>query len=300
MKQPCRQDVPTYKGLQHLPWLINSVINTVTSVTQLIGAVYEQAFEDINLEQRRLIKTVLEYADQVFTYVFVIEMVLKWFAYGFKSYFSNAWCWLDFLIVDVRTRTSQKPVTIATGAMLRWVTCVMIASPGVFCIAGVSGVSDGERPGILWAGSHQVSEDSESSEAPKGPVSLWGHEGETGTLTLVYQKVTCWAVTIYATHGEKFITAVCSAGCSLYTCITQLPCTLTMWPTACPTDLSRLQVNVLLFNDNKPKWSNGDGGTTVEQSSSWRVASFDGVCSRTSACAWPKEGHHWKDSKISM
>lgn len=69
----------------------------------MLVCVCEQAFEDIYLEQRQLIKTVLEYADQVFTYVFVLEMVLKWFAYGFKSYFSNAWCWLDFLIVDVRT-----------------------------------------------------------------------------------------------------------------------------------------------------------------------------------------------------
>ncbi|XP_054463082.1 sodium channel protein type 4 subunit alpha B [Anoplopoma fimbria] len=59
------------------------------------------AFEDIYLEQRQVIKTVLEYADQVFTYVFVLEMILKWVAYGFKTYFTNAWCWLDFLIVDV-------------------------------------------------------------------------------------------------------------------------------------------------------------------------------------------------------
>ncbi|KAM6904663.1 sodium channel protein type 4 subunit alpha B [Xenentodon cancila] len=59
------------------------------------------AFEDIYMEQRRVIKTILEYADQVFTYVFVVEMVLKWAAYGFKTYFTNAWCWLDFLIVDV-------------------------------------------------------------------------------------------------------------------------------------------------------------------------------------------------------
>uniref|UniRef100_A0A7N6A4P9 Sodium channel protein n=1 Tax=Anabas testudineus TaxID=64144 RepID=A0A7N6A4P9_ANATE len=59
------------------------------------------AFEDIYLEQRRVIKIVLEYADQVFTYVFVVEMILKWIAYGFKTYFTNAWCWLDFLIVDV-------------------------------------------------------------------------------------------------------------------------------------------------------------------------------------------------------
>ncbi|XP_026065591.1 sodium channel protein type 4 subunit alpha B-like isoform X1 [Carassius auratus] len=59
------------------------------------------AFEDIYIEQRRVIKIILEYADQVFTYVFVIEMLLKWVAYGFKVYFTNAWCWLDFLIVDV-------------------------------------------------------------------------------------------------------------------------------------------------------------------------------------------------------
>ncbi|KAM9681185.1 sodium channel protein type 5 subunit alpha [Dama dama] len=59
------------------------------------------AFEDIYLEQRKTIKVLLEYADKMFTYVFVLEMLLKWVAYGFKKYFTNAWCWLDFLIVDV-------------------------------------------------------------------------------------------------------------------------------------------------------------------------------------------------------
>lgn len=43
----------------------------------------------------------LEYADKVFTYIFILEMLLKWVAYGFQVYFTNAWCWLDFLIVDV-------------------------------------------------------------------------------------------------------------------------------------------------------------------------------------------------------
>ncbi|KAJ6659318.1 hypothetical protein lerEdw1_019189 [Lerista edwardsae] len=60
-----------------------------------------KAFEDIYLEERKNIKTMLEYADKIFTYVFVLEMLLKWVAYGFKKYFTNAWCWLDFLIVDV-------------------------------------------------------------------------------------------------------------------------------------------------------------------------------------------------------
>ncbi|XP_050797475.1 sodium channel protein type 5 subunit alpha-like isoform X1 [Gopherus flavomarginatus] len=59
------------------------------------------AFEDIYLEERKNIKTLLEYADKIFTYIFVLEMFLKWVAYGFKKYFTNAWCWLDFLIVDV-------------------------------------------------------------------------------------------------------------------------------------------------------------------------------------------------------
>jgi len=62
---------------------------------------HSQAFEDIYIEQRKTIKTMLEYADKVFTYIFILEMLLKWVAYGFQMYFTNAWCWLDFLIVDV-------------------------------------------------------------------------------------------------------------------------------------------------------------------------------------------------------
>ncbi|CAL8324529.1 unnamed protein product [Boreogadus saida] len=59
------------------------------------------AFEDIYIEQRKVIKVILEYADKIFTYIFILEMLLKWIAYGFKKYFTNYWCWLDFLIVDV-------------------------------------------------------------------------------------------------------------------------------------------------------------------------------------------------------
>ncbi|XP_061763638.1 sodium channel protein type 4 subunit alpha A isoform X1 [Nerophis ophidion] len=59
------------------------------------------AFEDINIERRRTVKIILEYADKIFTLVFVLEMLLKWTAYGFKTYFTNSWCWLDFFIVDI-------------------------------------------------------------------------------------------------------------------------------------------------------------------------------------------------------
>uniref|UniRef100_A0A8C4Q8Z9 Sodium channel protein n=1 Tax=Eptatretus burgeri TaxID=7764 RepID=A0A8C4Q8Z9_EPTBU len=59
------------------------------------------AMEDVYIEKRKTIKIILEYADNVFTYVFVQEMLLKWFAFGFNKYFHNAWCWLDFFIVAI-------------------------------------------------------------------------------------------------------------------------------------------------------------------------------------------------------
>uniref|UniRef100_A0A3P9BGZ6 Sodium channel protein n=1 Tax=Maylandia zebra TaxID=106582 RepID=A0A3P9BGZ6_9CICH len=59
------------------------------------------AFEDIYNEQRKTIKTVLEFADKIFTCIFILEMLVKWMAYGFAKYFSNAWCWLDFLIANI-------------------------------------------------------------------------------------------------------------------------------------------------------------------------------------------------------
>ncbi|NWU90483.1 SCN5A protein, partial [Upupa epops] len=59
------------------------------------------AFEDIHINERKSIKRMLAFLDRLFTFIFVLEMLLKWVAYGFKKYFTNAWCWLDFFIVDV-------------------------------------------------------------------------------------------------------------------------------------------------------------------------------------------------------
>uniref|UniRef100_A0A671XV84 EF-hand domain-containing protein n=2 Tax=Sparus aurata TaxID=8175 RepID=A0A671XV84_SPAAU len=58
-------------------------------------------FEDVHLHQRQVLKIVVETADRVFTYLFLLEMLLKWIAHGLKKYFTDAWCWLDFLILDV-------------------------------------------------------------------------------------------------------------------------------------------------------------------------------------------------------
>ncbi|XP_066090015.1 sodium channel protein type 7 subunit alpha [Saccopteryx bilineata] len=59
------------------------------------------AFEDIYIDQRKTIKILLEYADMIFTYIFIMEMLLKWMAYGFKAYFTNGWYRLDFMVVIV-------------------------------------------------------------------------------------------------------------------------------------------------------------------------------------------------------
>ncbi|NWY67156.1 SCN5A protein, partial [Erithacus rubecula] len=60
-----------------------------------------QAFEDIHLQKKPKVKIILDYADKIFTYTFFTEMLLKWVAFGLHSYFTNAWCLLDFIIVCV-------------------------------------------------------------------------------------------------------------------------------------------------------------------------------------------------------
>lgn len=43
----------------------------------------------------------LAIVDKFFTVIFFFEMLVKWLAFGFVKYFTNAWCWLDFVIVMV-------------------------------------------------------------------------------------------------------------------------------------------------------------------------------------------------------
>lgn len=50
--------------------------------------------------------------DRIFTVIFFIEMLIKWLALGFKNYFTNAWCWLDFIIVMVHF--AALPVSIVS------------------------------------------------------------------------------------------------------------------------------------------------------------------------------------------
>lgn len=62
---------------------------------------YFQALEDIHLRKKPILQLVLKYLDKCFTVIFIGEMFIKWFAFGWKKYFTDAWCWLDFLIVAV-------------------------------------------------------------------------------------------------------------------------------------------------------------------------------------------------------
>ncbi|XP_076763445.1 sodium voltage-gated channel paralytic isoform X29 [Xylocopa sonorina] len=57
------------------------------------------ALEDVHLQQRPILQDILYYMDRIFTVIFFLEMLIKWLALGFKMYFTNAWCWLDFIIV---------------------------------------------------------------------------------------------------------------------------------------------------------------------------------------------------------
>ncbi len=64
-------------------------------------AICSQALEDVHLQSRPILQDILYYMDRIFTVIFFIEMLIKWLALGFRKYFTNAWCWLDFIIVMV-------------------------------------------------------------------------------------------------------------------------------------------------------------------------------------------------------
>nr|CAD7394212.1 unnamed protein product [Timema cristinae] len=59
----------------------------------------DSALEDVHLQYRPILQDILYYMDKIFTVIFFLEMLIKWLALGFKKYFTNAWCWLDFVIV---------------------------------------------------------------------------------------------------------------------------------------------------------------------------------------------------------
>ena len=62
---------------------------------------FVMTLEDVWFDTRPTLIDALYYLDRVLTVVFFLETTLKLFAMGFVMYFTNAWCWLDFVIVAV-------------------------------------------------------------------------------------------------------------------------------------------------------------------------------------------------------
>ena len=60
-----------------------------------------KALEDLNTRQQLRFSKVLGLFRIIFTIIFTIQLILKWFAYGIKTYFSTGWNVLDFIIVVV-------------------------------------------------------------------------------------------------------------------------------------------------------------------------------------------------------
>ena len=78
-------------------------------ITMIVTSSLALAVEDIHYEkpERATLKMIMTYLDKFYTVVFVLEMFLKWLAFGFKKYFTDSWCWLDFVIVTVCNRNSK-------------------------------------------------------------------------------------------------------------------------------------------------------------------------------------------------
>ncbi len=90
-----------------------------------------------------------------------------------------------------------------------------MSSAGVLSLPGVFGVSDGRHVWSLWTGSPPVSE---SPDASEGPVSLRGHEGETGTVNTDRQSLSsCLSVCLSVCRSlpvslSVFLSVCLSAG----------------------------------------------------------------------------------------
>ncbi|XP_022243584.1 sodium channel protein para-like [Limulus polyphemus] len=82
-------------------WLVENKYFETLAVTMIMLSSLALALEDVHLKSRPALKEALVIVDKFFTIIFLFEMLLKWLAFGFKKYFTNAWCWLDFIIVLV-------------------------------------------------------------------------------------------------------------------------------------------------------------------------------------------------------
>ncbi|XP_064621653.1 sodium channel protein type 4 subunit alpha B-like isoform X2 [Lineus longissimus] len=100
----------TYKLVEHK--YFESFIMLMIAASSISLAV-----EDIYLDNRPLLKLTLEYLDKGYTVIFIFEMIIKWLAFGYKKYFTDAWCWLDFIIVTISIITLSAEASGQEGTM---------------------------------------------------------------------------------------------------------------------------------------------------------------------------------------
>ncbi|XP_055695670.1 sodium channel protein para isoform X7 [Lutzomyia longipalpis] len=98
-------DSPFWQGWGNLRLktfqLIENKYFETAVITMILLSSLALALEDVHLPSRPILQDILYYMDRIFTVIFFLEMLIKWLALGFKVYFTNAWCWLDFIIVMV-------------------------------------------------------------------------------------------------------------------------------------------------------------------------------------------------------
>ncbi|KAL3289573.1 hypothetical protein HHI36_022987 [Cryptolaemus montrouzieri] len=99
------EDSPFWQGWANLRYktfeLIENTYFETAVITMILLSSLALALEDVHLQQRPILQDILYYMDRIFTVIFFFEMLIKWLALGFQKYFTNAWCWLDFIIVMV-------------------------------------------------------------------------------------------------------------------------------------------------------------------------------------------------------
>ncbi|XP_068916803.1 sodium channel protein para-like isoform X4 [Tenebrio molitor] len=99
------EDSPFWQGWANLRYktfrLIENKYFETAVITMILLSSLALALEDVHLQSRPVLQDILYYMDRIFTVIFFFEMLIKWLALGFQKYFTNAWCWLDFVIVMV-------------------------------------------------------------------------------------------------------------------------------------------------------------------------------------------------------
>lgn len=102
------EDSPFWQGWSNLRFktfqLIENKYFETAVITMILLSSLALALEDVHLQHRPILQDILYYMDRIFTVIFFFEMLIKWLALGFQKYFTNAWCWLDFIIVMVRSK----------------------------------------------------------------------------------------------------------------------------------------------------------------------------------------------------